>query len=94
LGLNTAGPLTQLGFAERLEHDVLPFWREASDRFAVIHLAPGSPNLPALQLFQTFSDGRVEGYELLASGLRRNDRKEMTNAGEKLAQVDKLIQKQ
>jgi len=94
LGLNTAGPLTQLGFAERLEHDVLPFWREASDRFAVIHLAPGSPNLSALQLFQTFSDGRVEGYELLASGLRRNDRKEMTNAREKLAQVDKLIQRQ
>jgi rhomboid protease GluP len=94
LGLNTAGPLTQLGFAERLEHDVLPFWREASDRFAVIHLATGSPNLSALQLFQTFSDGRVEGYELLASGLRRNDRKEMTNAREKLAQVEKLIQKQ
>jgi hypothetical protein len=30
----------------------------------------------------------------LASGLRRNDRKEMTNAREKLAQVDKLIERQ
>jgi rhomboid protease GluP len=93
LGLATAGPLTQLGFAERLEHDVLPFWREAGDRFAVIHLAPGSPNLSSLQLLQTLSEGRAEGYELLASGLRRNDRKEITNAREKLAQVDKLIQK-
>jgi rhomboid protease GluP len=94
LRLTKAGPLTQLGFAERLEHDVLPFWREASDRFAVIHLAPGSPNLSSLQLLQTLSDGRVEGYELLASGLRRNDRKEMTNGREKLSHVDRLIQKQ
>jgi rhomboid protease GluP len=94
LSLNAAGPLTQQGFAERLEHDVLPFWREASDRFALIHLVPGSPSFSALQLLQSFSDGRAEGYELLASGLQRNDRKEMTNAREKLAQVDKLIQKQ
>jgi hypothetical protein len=86
-------PLTQLGFAGRLEHDVLPFWKEASDRFAVVHLAPGSPNLSSLGLLQTLSDGRVEGYELLASGLRRNDGKEMSNARTKLADVDKLIEK-
>ena len=93
LGLMKAGPLTQLGFAERLEHDVLPFWREASDRFAVIHLAPGSPNLSSLHLLQSLSDGRAEGYELLASGLRRNDAKEMTDARVKLTHVDKLIAK-
>jgi len=94
LRLNAAGPLTQAGFAEQLEHDVLPFWKEASDRVALIKLAPGSPNLSSLQLLQALSDGRVEGYELLASGLRRNDSKELESAREKLAQVDKLIQKQ
>jgi rhomboid protease GluP len=94
LSLIKAGPLTQLGFAERLEHDVLPFWREASDRFAAVHLAPDSPNLSSLQILQTVSDGRVEGYDLFSSGLRRNDPKEMTNAREKLAQVDKLLAEQ
>jgi hypothetical protein len=94
LHLNAAGPLTQAGFAEQLEHDVLPFWKEASDRVALIKFAPGSPNLSSLQLLQALSDGRVKGYELLASGLRRNDSKELKSAREKLAQVDKLIQKQ
>jgi rhomboid protease GluP len=93
LRLNAVGSLTQVGFAEQLDHDVLPFWKDASDRFAAIQLAPGSPNISRLQLLQTFSDGRVAGYELLASGLHRNDAKEISNAGAKLAQVEKLIEK-
>lgn len=92
LGVAKADPRNQIAFAERLEHDVLPFWREASDRLAAIHLAPGSPNLSTLQLLQTVSDGRVEGYELFASGMRRNDPKEMTKAREELMHIDQLVE--
>jgi rhomboid protease GluP len=66
-----------LALTDRLDNDILPFWREASARLSAINLAPTSPNFSALQLFQSQSEGRVHAYKLFAEGLRNNDSQEI-----------------
>jgi hypothetical protein len=74
--------------ANGLEHDVLPFWREASDRLSAIDLKADSPHLATLELLQDIADGRVHGYERLDQGLRKNDPEEIRKAEEELKQVE------
>jgi hypothetical protein len=52
-----------------LEHDVLPFWREASDRLSEIDLKSDSPNIPRLDLLQDVADSRVKGLRAKRPGL-------------------------
>jgi hypothetical protein len=79
-----------VALAKNLEDDVLPFWREASDRLSVIDLRPDSPDLSTLHLLQDMSDRRVHGYEIFADGLRKNDSEEIGNAIKELKEVDQM----
>jgi hypothetical protein len=79
-----------VALAKSLENDVLPFWRDASDRLSAIDLSPDSPDLTTLNLLQDMSDRRVHGYEIFADGLRKNDSKEIGNAIKELKQVDQM----
>jgi hypothetical protein len=71
-----------------LEKEVLPFWREASDRLAAIDLKPGSPHLAKLELFEDIVDARVNGYERFAEGLRKNDAEEIKVAIKTLKDIE------
>jgi rhomboid protease GluP len=92
LNLARADKLSYSAFADRLESDTLPFWREASARIFEISLEPTSPNLPALELFQTLSKNNVHGYELLAEGLRKNDPQEIAAGEAELKQSKELAE--
>ncbi len=70
---------------DELERDVLPFWRQASARLAEVRLDPGSAQQVPLRRLQALAQSRVHGYELLADGLRRNDREEIAKSGQELA---------
>jgi len=79
-----------VALAKSLENDVLPFWRDASDRLSAIDLSPDSPDLTTLNLLQDMSDRRVHGYEIFADGLRKNDSEEIGNAIKELKHVDQM----
>ena len=75
---------------EPLEKEVLPFWRQASDRLAAIQLRTDSPYRSNLHFLQEMSDARVDAYELLDEGLRKNDRQKVETAEQKLNQLESL----
>jgi membrane associated rhomboid family serine protease len=75
---------------EPLEKEVLPFWRQASDRLAAIELRTDSPNRSNLDFLQEISDARADAYELLDEGLRKSDRQKIETAAQKLNQIDNL----
>jgi hypothetical protein len=79
-----------VALAKSLENDVLPFWRDASDRLSAIDLSPESPDLTTLNLLQDMSERRVHGYEIFADGLRKSDSEEIGNAIKELKQVDQM----
>jgi membrane associated rhomboid family serine protease len=80
----------QLAFADSIENDVLPFWREASHRLAAIDLKSDSPNYARLKFIQDVVDGRVQGYVHFAEGLRKNDPEETRGALEELKHVEQV----
>ena len=80
-----------LALAKSVESDVLPFWREASDRLSAIHLRSDSPNLSALEFLQEVSAGRVHGYGRFADGLRENDPQEVAAADLELKHAESLV---
>jgi rhomboid protease GluP len=92
LALFKADPQNQLALANRLESDVLPFWREAVTRITAVHLPPNSPQAPNLEFLQNISTGRVTGYELFALALQTNDRKTAASAQREMKRIDDLIQ--
>lgn len=80
-----------LALAKRVESDVLPFWREASNRLSGIHLRSDSPNLSALEFLQEVCAGRVHGYGRFADGLRENDPQEVAAADLELKHAESLV---
>jgi rhomboid protease GluP len=72
---------------EPLEREVLPFWREASDRLAAIQLRTDSLYRSSLDFLQEMSNERADAYELLDEGLRKNDRQKVEVAEQKLNQI-------
>ena len=73
-----------------LEKNVLPFWRQASDRLAAIELRTDSPNRSNLDFLQEISDARTDAYELLDEGLRKNDPQKIKTAEQQLNQIANL----
>jgi len=71
-----------------LEKQVIPFWREASDRLAAIELPVKSPNDDRLDALQDLSDRRSQAFQLLDTGLRNNDAKVIGSAAQALQQID------
>jgi rhomboid protease GluP len=75
---------------EPLEKEVLPFWRQASDRLAAIELRTDSPCRSNLDFLQEMSDARADAYELLDEGLRGNDRQKVETAEQELNRIENL----
>jgi rhomboid protease GluP len=73
---------------EPLEKEVLPFWRQASDRLAAIELRTDSPCRSNLDFLQEMSDARADAYELLDEGLRGNDRQKVETAEHDLNRIE------
>jgi hypothetical protein len=84
---NKRGPSV---IVEPLEKEVLPFWRQASDRLAAIELRTDSPCRSNLDFLQEMSDARADAYELLDEGLRRSNRQKVETAEQKLNQIENL----
>jgi hypothetical protein len=71
-----------------LEKDVIPFWREGSNRLATIQLPRYSPYTANLEALQDLARGRADAYQSLDDGLRRNDPATIAKAVKDLKQVD------
>jgi rhomboid protease GluP len=90
LALVKAGKQNQRAFADQVERDVVPFWRQASARLSLITLSEDSPNLPALERLREISNGRARAFELLSEGLRKNDTREISTAEREMKRVDEI----
>jgi hypothetical protein len=71
-----------------VDNDVLPFWREASNRLSSIHLTADSQNISGLELLQLLSDGRIKAFEHLSKAARANDGLQVSAAELELKQVE------
>jgi len=74
--------------ANAVDNDVLPFWREASNRLSSIHLTADSQNISGLELLQLLSDGRIKAFEHLSKAARANDGLQVSAAELELKQVE------
>ena len=73
-----AGTLDDIGFADRLEQDVLPPWRAARESLAGLHGLPKSKRDFVTGVVR-YADQRTAAWELLATGARTNDSKKAWN---------------
>jgi hypothetical protein len=91
LALTKADKLSQAALADRLQSDVLPFWREASARTSEGPFKTTSPNLLPLELIHTVAEGKVRGYQLISDGLRKNDPQEVAAGQLELKRGEVLV---
>jgi hypothetical protein len=78
-------------YANWLEREVVPFWREADTRFGKVALEPKSSSYGNLQLLQMVSSGRVRAFELAVQGLRQHNSEVARDATQELARIDAQI---
>jgi rhomboid protease GluP len=79
-------------YGNRIETDVVPFWKEADVRLAMVNLPITSSAYESLQFLRSVTHDRVHAYELLAKGLRQDDGDKMVDdALEELKRVDDRI---
>jgi rhomboid protease GluP len=62
-------------YANWLDREVLPFWKEADLRFRKIGLPPASPAYSLVQSLQKVVSERLRAYQLIDQGLRQHDDK-------------------
>jgi len=76
----------------RIETDLVPFWKEADVRLAMVSLPKTSSAYDSLQLLRSVTHDRLHAYELLAKGLRQDDGdKIVDDALEELKSIDDRI---
>jgi rhomboid protease GluP len=76
----SARKLADRAAADRLEREVVPFYREAAGRLATATLPAGSPLADDRRRLLDFTQGRVAGFELMIAGIRENDRTRLEQA--------------
>jgi membrane associated rhomboid family serine protease len=81
------GTLSDADFADVLERDVLPDWRDMRLRFSSLYQVPDAAR-PHLAAVLKFLNLRQEAWELLALSLRRSEDERSARAGEVRAQAD------
>jgi hypothetical protein len=64
------GKLDSASYANRLEAEVIPFWREADIRESKIEVPPNSVDQDSLHFLQGITRDRLRAYKLLVKGLR------------------------
>jgi len=79
------------GLADRIDGELLPFWREASARLKPIRLTAGSKVFAAHQYLQSLADGRLHAMQLCVSGLRQHDAAIVGACMKEMGRVDQLI---
>lgn len=89
--LARAGAIGDDALADRLDKEVLPFWREASQRFKPLKLDVSSEAFGAHQYMRALSDGRLHALELCVSGLRKHDSDIVASCMKEMGQVDAMI---
>jgi membrane associated rhomboid family serine protease len=77
--------------ADRIDRDILPFWREASSRLKPIKLKAGTEVFAAHQFLASLTEGRLHALELCASGLRKSDVAIVKTCMEEMGRGDQLI---
>jgi rhomboid protease GluP len=78
-------------YGDRIESDVVPFWREAQVRLAKVNLPITSSEFESLQFLKAVTEDRVHAYELVVQGLRKDDVKLADEGLAQLGRVDKKI---
>lgn len=66
--------------AERIEIDVTPEYRDSFEQLSALHLDPAAPSSRHLEILKKYAQIRSAASEMLADGLRRNDRKRINEA--------------
>jgi rhomboid protease GluP len=66
-------------FGDRIERDVVPFWKEADAKLALVDLPTTSEEYEDLQWLRSITHDRTRALELLVQGLRAKDGNEMVD---------------
>ena len=77
--------------ADRLDKEVLPFWREASKRFSPLEFDVGTEIQDSHQYMKALANGRLHAMELCVSGLRKHDAGIVGTCMTEMAQGDAMI---
>jgi rhomboid protease GluP len=91
--LARAGKWNEETYANRIEHDVIPFWSEADSRLAKVDLPVTSGAYESLQLVRSVTSDRLHAYQLTVQSLRKDDNKMAEEAGEELQRIDDRVNK-
>lgn len=86
-----AGKSDDLAYANALDAEVIPFWRNAVARLDDIDLEPQSPSYGSLQFIRNVADGRLHAIERLVRGLRLHDGAMSAQAARDMGSVDEMI---
>jgi membrane associated rhomboid family serine protease len=89
--LSKAGKWDDTTYANRIEREVIPFWKEADSRWAKLDLPLTSPTYDSLELIRSVANDRLYAYRLAVKGLRQHDAKIAANAMQELQQIDERI---
>jgi rhomboid protease GluP len=80
-------------YAERIEREVVPFWREADLRLKKIELPKTSSDYESLLLLRSVATGRLRAYQLAQQGLRQHDSDLADRAADDLQRIDESVRK-
>jgi rhomboid protease GluP len=77
--------------ADRIDHELLPFWREASGRFKPLEFATGTKIYESNRYMQIVTQGRFHALELCVSGLHQHDVEIAGACMKEMGRVDEII---
>jgi rhomboid protease GluP len=80
-------------YASRIEHEVIPVWREADARLARVDLPESSANYANLRLLRSVTSDRLNAYELAVNGLRQHNADMAAGAVSNLRRIDESVNK-
>jgi poly-gamma-glutamate capsule biosynthesis protein CapA/YwtB (metallophosphatase superfamily) len=77
--------------ADRIDKELLPFWREASARFKPLRFAAGTKLHDSHQYLLTLTEARFRALELCVEGLRKHDVEIVGDGMKEMARGDAII---
>ena len=86
-----AGTVADKVLADRLESELLPFWREATKRFEPFKFEPNTDIDGSHQYMRKLTSGRLQAIELCESGLRTSDVALIKDCMSEMKQIDDMI---
>jgi membrane associated rhomboid family serine protease len=89
--LSKANKWDDATYANRIEAEVIPFWKDADARVAKIELPTSSDNYENLQWLRPLTHDRLHAYQLAVEGLREHDPKISADAIQELNRIDARI---